>query len=161
MDLETPPVADTALLIRRPPAEVFEAIADPAITSRFWFTKGSGRLEPGATVRWDWEMYGAHAMVKVREVEPNRRILMDWGDDEGGFTQVEWVFEPRGDYTLLKVTNSGFSGTGDQQVAAAQDSLGGFSLVTAAVKAWLEHGINLELIADRHPDANAPGWTGR
>lgn len=161
MELKSAPVADTALLIRRPPAEVFEAFADPAITSKFWFTKGSGRLEAGATVRWDWEMYGVHAIVKVREVEPNRRILMDWGDDEGGFTQVEWIFEPRGEHTLLKVTNSGFPGTADEQVAAALDSMGGFSLVTAAAKAWLEHGLNLELIADRHPDANVPGWKGR
>jgi uncharacterized protein YndB with AHSA1/START domain len=26
---------------------VFEAFVDPAITSKFWFTKGSGRLETG------------------------------------------------------------------------------------------------------------------
>ena len=34
------------MLIRRPPEDVFEAFADPAITTRFWFTKSSGRLEP-------------------------------------------------------------------------------------------------------------------
>ncbi|MBC7990984.1 MAG: polyketide cyclase, partial [Luteimonas sp.] len=28
------------MLIRRPVAEVFEAFVDPAITSRFWFTRG-------------------------------------------------------------------------------------------------------------------------
>jgi uncharacterized protein YndB with AHSA1/START domain len=161
MELKTPPVADTALLIRRPAAEVFEAFADPAITSKFWFTKGSGRLEPGAAVRWDWEMYGVHAIVRVREVEPGRRILMDWGDDDEGFTVVEWIFEPRGEHTFLKVVNSGFSGTADEQVNAALGSLGGFSLVTAAAKAWLEHGLNLELIADRHPENLVPGWKGR
>lgn len=96
MDLKTPPVAATALLIRRPPEVVFEAFADPAVTSRFWFTKGSGRLAPGAKVRWDWEMYGVHAEVVVHEVEPGRRILMDWGDEAGGFTRVEWIFEPGG-----------------------------------------------------------------
>jgi uncharacterized protein YndB with AHSA1/START domain len=41
------PVAKAEMLIRKPVAEVFEAFIDPAITTKFWFTKGSGRLEPG------------------------------------------------------------------------------------------------------------------
>ena len=40
--------AKAEMLIRKPVAEVFEAFVDPAITSRFWFTRGSGRLEPGS-----------------------------------------------------------------------------------------------------------------
>ncbi len=44
------------MLIRKPVAEVFEAFVDPATTSKFWFTKGSGRLAPGEEIRWDWEM---------------------------------------------------------------------------------------------------------
>jgi uncharacterized protein YndB with AHSA1/START domain len=39
------------MLIRRPVAEVFDAFVDPKITSKFWFTKGSGKLEPGKRVR--------------------------------------------------------------------------------------------------------------
>ena len=49
----TAPVARATMLIRRPTAEVFDAFANPAVTSRFWFTRGSGRLQPGARVRWD------------------------------------------------------------------------------------------------------------
>ena len=49
------PVARTGMLIRRPAAEVFEAFVDLAITNRFWFTKGSSRLEVGRQVRWDWD----------------------------------------------------------------------------------------------------------
>ena len=161
MDIKTAPVADTGMLIRRSAAEVFEAFADPAVTTKFWFSKGSGRLEPGAKVRWDWEMYGASADVMVKAVDPGRRILIDWGDDEGGFTQVEWRFEPRGeDKTFVTVVNSGFSGTGDEQVAAALDSMGGFSLLLAGAKVWLEQGIALNLVFDRHPDAVVPGWRG-
>jgi uncharacterized protein YndB with AHSA1/START domain len=32
------------MLIRKPVAEVFEAFINPEITSKFWFTSGSGRL---------------------------------------------------------------------------------------------------------------------
>jgi len=38
------PTSKTGMLIRRPVAEVFEAFVDPAITTRFWFTRSSGRL---------------------------------------------------------------------------------------------------------------------
>ena len=50
------PVAKAQLLIRKPVRQVFEALVNPAITSRFWFSKGSGRLETGKRIRWDWEL---------------------------------------------------------------------------------------------------------
>jgi uncharacterized protein YndB with AHSA1/START domain len=43
-------IVNTAMLIRRPFAEVFEAFVDPDISSKFWFSKGSSRLAPGLTV---------------------------------------------------------------------------------------------------------------
>ena len=72
MKLEIAPVAKNEMLIRRPVSEVFEAFVDPSITSRFWFTKGSERLESGKEVRWDWEMYKFSVQVKVREVEKDK-----------------------------------------------------------------------------------------
>jgi uncharacterized protein YndB with AHSA1/START domain len=155
----TAPVASAGMLIRRPAAEAFEAFADPAVTSRFWFTRGSGRLEPGARVRWDWQMYGVGTDVAVKAVEPGRRILIDW-DTADSPTEVEWRFEPREDGTFVAIENRGF--TDDPAgVAKALDSTGGFALVLAAAKVWLEHGIDSRLIDDRHPDHRAAGWEGR
>jgi uncharacterized protein YndB with AHSA1/START domain len=140
------------MLIRRPVAEVFEAFADPTITTRFWFTKSSGRLEPGTRVKWDWEMYGASAEVTVKEVDPNRRILIEWDDPP---RPVEWLFTPRGDdTTLVSISSSGFSGSDDEVVAKTIDSMGGFTLVLADLKALLEHNVVLNLVADHHPDAH-------
>lgn len=65
MALQTPPAARTHMLIRRPVATVFEAFVDPAITSRFWFSRGSARLQAGCTVTWHWDMYGVSAEVSV------------------------------------------------------------------------------------------------
>lgn len=156
-----PLVMTTGMLIRRPPAEVFEAFADPAVTRNFWFSRSSGRLEPGATVRWDWEMYGVGADVVVKALEPGRRILIDWGDP-GDMTQVEWLFEPRGqDGTLMTITNSGFTGTAQEQAAKALDSMGGFTLVSVGAKAWLEHGLALGIELDRFPDSLVEGWRTR
>ena len=78
LQLTKAPIAKAAMLIRRPAAEVFEAFIDPAITSRFWFTKSTGRLEPGKHVTWTWEMYDVSIEVVVKEIEVNKRILVEW-----------------------------------------------------------------------------------
>ncbi|MDO1559584.1 SRPBCC family protein [Brevundimonas sp. 2R-24] len=151
------PVASAGMLIRKPVDEVFEAFVDPTITTRFWFSRGSGRLAPGAVVRWDWEMYGAGSDVRVKALEPDRRILIDWDLDAP--TEVEWRFEARGKHTWVTVTNRGFHG--EDPVAEALDSAGGFALVLAGAKIWLEHGIAPGFVEDRHPDHLKAEWTDR
>ena len=151
LQLTHTPVAKAAMLIRKPVAEVFEAFIDPAITSRFWFTKSTGRLEPGEHVTWTWEMYDVSIEVEVREIEVNKKIAVDWGN-YGAMTTVEWVFTPYGnDATYVTITNSGFQGDGDKVVRDALDSNGGFTWVLAGLKALLEHDIELNAIADAFP----------
>lgn len=155
--LTQPPTAKTAMLIRKPVADVFAAFVDPAITSQFWFTRGSGTLEPGAQIQWDWEMYDASAQVSVKEVEQNRRILIEWSGYETP-TTVEWLFSARTDSTaFVSVTNAGFSGDGDKIVNEAISSTEGFTLVLAGLKAFLEHDIRLNLVADRFPPESEEG----
>jgi len=140
------------MLIRRPVSEVFIAFIDPAITTQFWFTKSSGKLEAGKELRWDWEMYGASALVRVRLVEPNKQIIIEWGDPR---RTVEWNFSPREEEsTLVSISECGFVGSDDEQVAQAIDSMGGFTMVLAGLKALLEHDIELNLVADHYPDAH-------
>ncbi len=137
------------MLIRRPIEDVFEAFVDPAITSRFWFTRGSKRLKTGEVVTWHWDMYGVSAEVRVKALESNHRILIEWP------TPVEWIFTARPDgMTFVNITASGFRGTDDEKVAQALDSMGGFSFALAACKAFLEHGIELNLVSDHNPDAH-------
>ena len=150
MTLRQAPVAKAQMLIRRPIGEVFEAFADPAVTTRFWFTRSTGRLEEGKEVRWDWEMYDVSSQVSVKTVARNERIHTEWDDPP---THVEWVFAPRGDdTTLVTISNWGFLGDDDEIVRQAIDSMGGFSLVLAGLKALLEHNIELNLVPDRDPD---------
>lgn len=153
MELTQIPVVKAEMLIRRPVAEVFEAFIDPVITSKFWFTKGSGRLAAGEHVRWDWEMFGVSAEVSVKAVEVNRRILFDWTSPGGDSTTVEWLFTPRaGDRTFVAITESGFSGDGDEVVRKALGSQGGFTFLLSGLKAFLEHKIALNLSVDHAPN---------
>ena len=146
------PTVQAQMLVRRPPGDVFDAFIDPTITTRFWFTKSSGKLEPGTKVTWEWEMYGVSADVDVKAIERPSRILIEWGEPS---TTVEWLFTPLGaEATLVQISNTGFRGTDEAVVGMALDCMGGFSLVLAALKAWLEHGIALDVVADRDPEAH-------
>jgi uncharacterized protein YndB with AHSA1/START domain len=154
MEITQVPVAKAQMLIRRPAAEVFEAFIDPAITSRFWFTKGSERLDAGKRIRWDWEMFGVSADVSVKAIEANERILIEWSSSGGSSTTVEWLFDSRADNTtLLTITESGFSGNGDEIVSKAIGSQGGFAFLLSGLKAFLEHNVELNLSVDHAPDA--------
>lgn len=152
MTLSTPPLARATMLIRRPVAEVFDAFVDPETTCRFWFSRSSGPLSPGATVTWYWDHYGVSADVRVTRLVAHRQIAIEWP------TPVEWTFEPRGDdATFVSIVASGFTGSEDEQVAQALDSTEGFNLVIAGCKAYLEHGLMLGLVADKHPQPDAGG----
>jgi uncharacterized protein YndB with AHSA1/START domain len=151
LQLKQVPVMKTGMLIRKPAAVVFRAFVDPTITTQFWFTKSSGRLEVGRTVQWEWEMYNISVPVTATTIEPHRRLVVDW-PGYGGRTTVEWLFEEQPDgTTFVRITESGFTGDGDALVTQVTNSTQGFSLVLAGVKALLEHNIKLNLVADRFP----------
>jgi hypothetical protein len=78
LQLTKDPIARAEMLIRKPAAEVFEAFINPEITTKFWFTKSSGRLVAGKQVTWIWEMYNHSISVDVKKVEKNKRILIEW-----------------------------------------------------------------------------------
>lgn len=150
MDIPDMPKVTAQMLIHRPAAEVFEAFINPEITTKFWFTKSSGRLVPGKKIRWDWEMFGVGSEISVKTIEQDRRILIEWDDPP---CPVEWRFEPRGDRaSLVKISNWGFRGSDSEVLAQAVDAKGGFTIVLAGLKAWLEHGVILNLVPDQFPD---------
>lgn len=145
------PASKTGMLIRKPAADVFDAFVNPGLTTKFWFTKSSGRLEAGQSAQWEWEMYGISISVTVKIVDPPQRLVIEWPGYSGP-TTVEWTFEPQPDgTTFVNITESGFTGSGDEVVKQVADSTGGFSLVLAGLKAFLEHGLQLNLIVDRFP----------
>jgi uncharacterized protein YndB with AHSA1/START domain len=140
---------ETQMLIRKPVAKVFEAFIDPAITANFWFTKSSGKLEAGKMITWEWEMYGISTQVLVKEIDPNRKIVIEWGNPA---TTVSFEFNSlTEDKTYVVIKNYGFRETGSDLIAVIKDSTGGFTTVLDGLKAYLEHNVNLNLIADKFP----------
>ena len=137
--------------VSRPVAEVFEAVADPEQLSRYFTTGGAeGRLESGATVSWDFHDFPGAFPVHVAEADPPRRIVLRWAANEEGVaeadrydTTVTFAFEPVGDdRTKVSVTEEGWRRT-DAGLRASYGNCMGWSQMLCALKAWLEHGINL------------------
>jgi uncharacterized protein YndB with AHSA1/START domain len=136
--------------VSRPSHEVFEAVADPAQLSCYFTTGGAeGWLAPGATVTWDFHDFPGRFPVEVTEVEQDRRIVLLWDATEGGApagyrTRVTVEFTPLdGDTrTLVTITEEGWR----ENQGALDSSYGncmGWSQMLAALKLWVEHGINL------------------
>lgn len=136
------------MLIRKPIQEVFEAFINPEITTNFWFTKSTGKLEEGKTIIWEWEMYNAKSEVKVLQIIPNRLIKTGWGLFSNN---VDYEFKEMEKGTLVIIKSYGYSEKGDELLSVINDNTGGFTTVLDGCKAYLEHGINLKLIEDKFP----------
>lgn len=109
-------VAIAEMLVRRPVSEVFEAFTNLEITTKFWFTKSTGKLASGKQVEWTWEMYSHTDSVFVKSLEPNKAIKIEWGNNQEK-TTVEWTFKPLTDNsTFVSIVNSGFAGDAEQLI---------------------------------------------
>jgi uncharacterized protein YndB with AHSA1/START domain len=145
------PKSRSEMLVRKPASDVFEAIVNPDITTQFWFTHSTGRLDAGTNVRWDWEMYDVSAEVTPKAVEPSERVVIEWPGYSGPTTVTWELMDQRDGTTFVRITEDGFTGDADDLVRYAADSTQGFTLMLAGLKALLEHGIRLNLTADAHP----------
>ena len=127
------PTVETQMLIRNPISIVFQSFIDPAITTKFWFTKSSGQLEVGKTVTWEWEMYNVSSGIQVKEIIPNKKITIEWDDPT---TTVDFEFTALTDNsTYVVIKNYGFSQTGDDLIEIIKNNTGGFATVLDGLKA--------------------------
>lgn len=149
MEKSNTPAVECQMMIRKPVETVFQAFIDPAVTTKFWFTRASGKLEKGKIVTWEWEMYNVSGDVQVREIVPNRKITIEWDDPP---TTVYFEFTAlTDDTTYVVIKNVGFSQTGSGLIESINNNAGGFTTVLDGLKAYLEHGIELNLVRDKFP----------
>jgi len=153
MKLDHSTRAETAMLIRRPVSEVFEAFINPEVTTKFWFTDSTGRLEKGKEVEWTWKMYDFTGFVLVKELIPDQSLEIEWGPRGAPRSRAAWTFEPLDEHaTFVSIVMDGFSGDEEAIFQNLIGSVGGFCWVLAGLKAWLEHQIRLNLVRDRFPN---------
>ena len=133
--------------ISKPVHEVFEAVADPGQLSHYFTTGGAkGRLEEGATVTWDFHDFPGAFPVYVTEVVPDERIVLEWKANEPDTdynVTVTMAFKPTDDgRTMVEIAEEGWHET-EAGLKGSYGNCMGWAQMVAALKVWVEHGINL------------------
>jgi uncharacterized protein YndB with AHSA1/START domain len=105
--------------IHASPAEVYQALTDPGILSRWFVSEASVDLRPGGPYRWVFGeatgMPGADPIVASGEcvtLVPHELLRMR-SVVEGIDTDLEFRLDPWRDGTVLTVSHSGFPGEDD------------------------------------------------
>ncbi|MDX1439721.1 MAG: SRPBCC domain-containing protein [Rubricoccaceae bacterium] len=135
--------------INRSSEDVFNAIVDPDMLTKYFVDRTSGKLEPGARIVWFWERWGDYP-VEVDEVIPNKRISLRlnsvaWkkSETDNYDVRVDIEIEPLEDgRTMLKISETGWKGNAEG-IKASYENCGGWQHMADCAKCWLEHGIDL------------------
>lgn len=148
---------EVSMRVSKPVHEVFEAVADPAKLSGYFTTGGAdGRLETGKTVQWEFADFPGPFPVEVVEVVQDQRIVLKWEANEGMpedgqpvvgaayLTTVTMSFSSLDDgaRTLVRIAEAGWRET-ETGLKASYGNCMGWSQMLAALKAYVEHGLNL------------------
>ena len=118
-----------ALQILKPINDVFEAIIDPLKMSNYFISKGSGKMEEGKQIIWQFPEFDTSFPIQVGKIEKNKYISFHWELD-GIELLVEMTLSPRADNSTLVIK-------------WLKGNTEGWANFLACLKAWLEYGINL------------------
>jgi uncharacterized protein YndB with AHSA1/START domain len=138
------PKFQVQLKIRKPVAEVFDAVVRPEKLSGYFVQSASGPLAEGATVKWKFAEVPEAFDVVVRQVVANERIVFEWPAEADGYnTRVEMVFKPLDERnTMVQIGESGWR-EDPAGIKASYGNAGGWMHMMCCLKAYLEYGINL------------------
>jgi len=106
-----------------PPEAVFRALTEPDAL-REWMGAPDPVIEPRVGGRyelgWKYTVDGQEVTggpMKVLEIEPNRRLVINWPDWRGDSTvptqSITWELEPQGEGTRVTLVHAGFIRTVD------------------------------------------------
>lgn len=135
--------------ISKPRHEVYEAVADPQQLSKYFTTGGAqGRMEAGSTVTWDFHDFPGAFPVDVIEAVQDQKLVFRWGgndlvgNESNATVTIEFTDVDQGARTKVMITESAWQAT-ENGAKAAFGNCEGWTGMLAAMKCWVEHGINL------------------
>ncbi|WP_284141042.1 SRPBCC domain-containing protein [Virgibacillus sp. LDC-1] len=131
----------TEIKILSPAPEVFEAFVDPDKIGGFWFSSSSERWEQGKTITIRYDEFETEGLIKVLEVEKNRKIVFSWGFEENDERDVTISLkELDNTSTIIEVIESGFKEEDPQIVDKMIGQKGGWVYALTCLKGYLENG---------------------
>jgi uncharacterized protein YndB with AHSA1/START domain len=135
--------------IRRPVAEVFDAVVSSDKLRAYFTDSASGDLKEGEEIIWHWNEYGEFPVV-VDTVVANKLIELTldskkWQKtrNEAYDVRVILEFEALDDgTTMLSISESGWK-TDAAGLKGSHENCGGWTHMAMCLKGWIEHGIDL------------------
>ena len=139
------------------PEKVFEAIAKPEVTRRYWGHENISDWQPGT----DWQHVRADdgravkVVGKVVEATPPTRLVITWAApaqaaDPAAHSRVTFAIEEYESMVRLTVTHDELEIGGDMTKAVTQ----GWPVILSSLKSFLETGRGIDLFAK--PKAACP-----
>lgn len=125
--------------IQKPVEEIFEAIVDPALMTKYFISESSGRLDAGEDVLWKFPEFPDQFPVKDIETEVNRSVSFVWDPD----TVVNITLEAQPDNSTVVRVSEGDKDLSDKNLEWLTSNTGGWANFLACMKAYLEYGIQL------------------
>lgn len=130
------------------PAKVFEAIANPEVTRRYWGHENVSDWQPGSAwehVRADDER-AVKVVGKVVEASPPTRLVITWAApaqaaDAVNHSRVTFAIEQHDTMVQLTVTHDELEAESDMAKAMKQ----GWPIVLSSLKSFLETGHGLDV----------------
>lgn len=131
-----------ALQIMKSADIVFEAIVDPLKMKNYFISSGSGRMEDGKQIMWQFPEFDMEFPVQVSKIEKDRYISFYWEMD-GIKLLVEITLSPRGsNSTLVTITEKNMK-LDEAGIKWLKGNTEGWANFLACLKAYVEYGINL------------------
>jgi uncharacterized protein YndB with AHSA1/START domain len=136
--------------ILKPVEEVFDAVYNPEKMAGYFITGGgSGPLEAGAKVMWEFADFPGAFPVFVKEMQKNAKLVFEWEANDGtgkgaGYnTTVTFTFKAvAAAVTQVEILETGWRGDANTLKTAVGNSQGWMQMI-CCLKAFCEYGINL------------------
>lgn len=132
----------TRLQILRPVQDVYEAIIDPVKMSNYFISKGSGKLEEGKRIIWQFPEFAMDFPIQVKRLESNSYISYVWNIDKKDLLVEISLLSLTDNETLITITEKDRE-PDNAGIEWLKGNTEGWANFLACLKAYLEYGINL------------------
>lgn len=130
--------------IRKPVADVFDAVINPDKASIYFATGGvSGYMKEGSIVSWEFEGISEIHLMTVTKLVSNSEIWINWSHGDGEKSEVQIKFEElTPQETLVTIKHSGYR-KDESQLRESYLHCEGWTVLLSSLKAYLEYGISI------------------
>lgn len=127
--------------IQKPIDQVFEAIVNPAEMTQYFISKGSGRMETGKDLQWEFPEFDGSYTVRVKEVNVPDKVEFEW---DGNTVTTILLTSTLENNTIVKITE-GVKDNDEAGILWLRQNTEGWANFLACLKAWVEYKVHLRV----------------